>query len=94
MKKSFYVVLILSLYLSYTPPPSSFVNASTSPRLPRRLSTEELRVGASETAQERTSEQLDWEAKGGFEGEGLIYNADYRGVSTHTAPVLPKHPEP
>lgn len=51
---------------------------------------EELRVGASETAQEHTSEQLDWEAKGGFEGEGKIYNADYRPVPTHP----PKHPEP
>ncbi|KAL5974076.1 hypothetical protein ACLOJK_030738 [Asimina triloba] len=33
------------------------------------------------------------ETEGSSEGDGLIYNVDYHGVSTHPSPS-PKHPRP
>ncbi|URE04796.1 hypothetical protein MUK42_20942 [Musa troglodytarum] len=93
-------LLILTLLVSYnlstctSPSQSSAVEGQTL----RRLIGKEpvFSAGNTEINQGKEKPEIEIDSIGvphKDEEEGMVYNADYRGVTTHPSP-LPKHPKP
>ncbi|CAL9043796.1 unnamed protein product [Musa acuminata subsp. burmannicoides] len=93
-------LLILTLLVSYnlstctSPSQSSAVEGQNL----RRLIGKELVFSARNTEITQGKEKPEIEidpigVRHKDEEEGMVYNADYRGVTTHPSP-LPKHPKP
>ncbi|THU66323.1 hypothetical protein C4D60_Mb05t12950 [Musa balbisiana] len=91
-------LLILTLLVSYnlstctSPSQSSAVEGQNL----HRLIGKELVFSARNTEITQGKEKPEIDSIGvrhKDEEEGMVYNADYRGVTTHPSP-LPKHPKP